>query len=336
MAEPIPAPPPEVPVTVVPALLTLTKLSALFFVLGIIAAARAFIDTMLGFIGQVVGNIPIIGGIFSAATGRLAQLISNKMGSWIIDLDPTYGGFFLALSTITGDLASDHLESAYFDFIHAKKFRGINDPRTINQRVTKTINKASAAVAASHAAVAANARTQHAAVAQAKVVARTATVGLAGELDHVIEWDIPRLRARTKKVEDGLAKAWNWIRARPLAIPAAVAASAVAVALTSLGASWIRCRNWKRIGKSVCGLPFALIEELLSAAIDVLLIADVCQITKLMIRTAESTVVQDALRGIVTGIDELMLCQGVDLPKPLDGYTAGLPPAQTFSALPAA
>ena len=159
---------------------------------------------------------------------------------------------------------------------------------------------------------------------------------LDAELNRTLHKDLPRINARVNSAEGSIGHLWSWVRAHTVDVAAIAFAGAVAVALGRLGGGWIRCRNWNRLGKSVCSLPFQLLEELLSAAIDVLLIADVCQITKVMIGVAESSIVQDALRGIITGVDELMLCQGVDLPAPLGGYAAGLPPAQAFSALPAA
>lgn len=156
------------------------------------------------------------------------------------------------------------------------------------------------------------------------------------EIGRVIAHDVPLLRDQVRGLEDGAINTFRWIRSHPLSAATAAFVGAVAYALARLGMGWPRCENWKKIGKHVCGLPLGLIEDLLAVAIDVLLIADVCKMTKLMIGVAESRPVQDALRGIILGVDELMLCQGVDLPKPLSGYTAGLPPAQPFALLPAA
>lgn len=269
------------PLTAWAAVLSLSKLSALFFVLGLIAAVRAFIDAMLGFVAATVGRLPIIGPFFSSGIGKLAQIISNKMGSWIMGLDATYGAFFIALSTITSELAQGQLDSAVFDFINAKKFAGVNDPATINKRVTKAINKASAAVATANSGIVTNTRENHLTAAKAKAVAKAQTAGLAGELDHVIEWDLPRLRARTRAVEDSLGRAWNWIRARPKTIAETVAAGAVAIALAQLGASWIRCRNWKRVGRDVCASPLSDIEGFLAIALGAAAIADFRELVKL-------------------------------------------------------
>ena len=47
-----------------------------------------------------------------------------------------------------------------------------------------------------------------------------------GEIGHVIEWDIPRLRAREKALSDSLGRLWHRIRSDPrLLIGSALAAS---------------------------------------------------------------------------------------------------------------
>ena len=60
--------------------------------------------------------------------------------------------------------------------------------------------------------------------------------------------------------------------ARPIATAAFVAA--VAVAVRRLGMNWVRCRNWKRIGKAVCGLPASRIDGLLAVLVGGLALAD--------------------------------------------------------------
>src|SRR6202043_2188520 len=83
------------------------------------------------------------------------------------------------------------------------------------------------------------------------------------EITHVLEPDIAALRARTKAIEHGAVKTFDWIRAHPGAVATTAFAGAVALALRKLGGGWIRCKNWRAIGKHVCGLPWSLIESLL-------------------------------------------------------------------------
>lgn len=58
-------------------------------------------------------------------------------------------------------------------------------------------------------------------------------------------------------------------------------AGAVALALARLGVSWIRCNNWKRLGRGVCGLPSSVISDILGLITDVFILADICEVIKL-------------------------------------------------------
>lgn len=60
-----------------------------------------------------------------------------------------------------------------------------------------------------------------------------------------------------------------------------LAAGAVALALAKLGVSWIRCNNWKRLGRGVCNLPSSVISDILGLITDVFILADICEVIKL-------------------------------------------------------
>lgn len=94
------------------------------------------------------------------------------------------------------------------------------------------------------------------------VAAKTSAV--AGELEHVIEWDLPRLRARTKALEDRVGKLARSLRKEVPALAGLSFVAAVAAVLARLGLSWARCNNVGKVGKSVCGMNPNLLESLLA------------------------------------------------------------------------
>jgi hypothetical protein len=114
--------------------------------------------------------------------------------------------------------------------------------------------------------------------------ADTRIAGLEGELGHLEDWTIPRLRDRVKGVEDSLTHAWQRIRGRTVVLGLAAVAGAVAVALTHLGLNWITCRNWKRIGRDVCRLPTHWISDLLALVADFFVLETICQAIPLLER----------------------------------------------------
>jgi hypothetical protein len=158
-------------------------------------------------------------------------------------------------------------------------------------------------------------------------------------LDHAIDVTIPKdvagLRVRTKTIEGELSKVWDAIRTSQGRFAAVAFAGAVALALDRIGLRWLKCSGLKSLGNRMACGGWRILDDLLAGIIDVLVIADLCQLTKLLISVTESSEVQGVLSGIIGGIDELLLCQGVARPPALDGYWTAPPPLQAFAALPA-
>jgi hypothetical protein len=119
---------------------------------------------------------------------------------------------------------------------------------------------------------------------------------LEGEFAHTIEHDIASLRARERALEDGAINTWRWIRTHPLSLASTAFAGAVAIALQRIGASWIRCNNWNRIGKSVCGVPASEIESLLGLLVGAAALANFRELVKLA---------QTVERGVASGLQDV-------------------------------
>jgi hypothetical protein len=101
-------------------------------------------------------------------------------------------------------------------------------------------------------------------------------------LEHEVAVDIPHdlagLRARTRTLENEYTRLFKWIRTHEGALGIATLTGAVAIALARLGGSWIRCNNWKRVGRSVCGLPANLIEDFLALLTDFVVLTNICTV----------------------------------------------------------
>jgi len=284
---------------------------------------------------RTIGRIPLIGGTIDSTIDGWLQQLTNRLGAAITSSEAHIGLAWHNLARQVDHLGRELYGLATLSLIIAKIMTGQATWKDYQSLLRRLKSEIAAGVRSGEHAL------QRIGVGE-KAVTRTVGANLAPrirtiehELDHVFTPELRVLRERVKSLEDGSIEAFRWIRTHPLSVGATAFAGAVAIALQRLGGSWIRCSNWNRIGRSVCGLPLSLIEGLLGDLIDVLIIADICELTKLMIRVAESSIVQDALGGIVTGMDELLLCQGVDRPPALDGYWTALPSAQTFAALPA-
>ena len=115
--------------------------------------------------------------------------------------------------------------------------------------------------------------------------------------ERTIELDLSKLRARVKSLEDEASKLYERVKGITTVPLVAAAAAVVAVALTSLGLNWIRCRNVKGIGRSLCGALGADLLALLEAGLVLSLVADPLALAKAGI-VAEETL-DSLIREIV-------------------------------------
>lgn len=145
-------------------------------------------------------------------------------------------------------------------------------------------------------------------------------------LDHVLFPEIAGLRARTRRILDELGRLGERLRGVERLLGTAAFAEAVAVALATLGVSWIRCRNWKRIGRGVCGMPSDLLSFLLGDAIIALAATDLCDLEYLVIAAAEEFA--PVLYELVDVEEALVGCHGNTKPPDRALPALHLPPLQ--------
>lgn len=101
------------------------------------------------------------------------------------------------------------------------------------------------------------------------------------ELAHVLGKDLPAIRAREKALEHGAIHTWKWIRTHPLSLATGAFAGAVTIALGRIGAGWVRCSNWNKIGRTVCATPGSDIDALLGLLLTAAAIADYQELVKI-------------------------------------------------------
>lgn len=104
-------------------------------------------------------------------------------------------------------------------------------------------------------------------------IEHTVTVTLPHEIGRIrtgekeLERVYDDLRGRTKALERGAIRTFEWLRAHPFSAATAAFAGAVAIALTRLGLGAFRCNSLKRLlNKRGCGL-WSDLDELLGLAV---------------------------------------------------------------------
>lgn len=252
----------------------LLALAGLLVALGLIKFVTAFIDFIVWMIRKTVGHIPFAGGAIAGLAHRGAAKLTNALGKAEQGLDHYIGWCWHNTAVLARHFVREIEGLAHVTWLIAKFLA--KHPSWAELK------------AFAHALVHPIRTFQHLErrlirLYRAKVAAIEHTVGAAvlprihaGEaaLDRVIEWDIPRLRARERAISRRLERLWKWSRAhaKPLATAAFVAA--VAVALRRMGLGWIRCRNVKRFGRAICGLNAPAFDALLAGLVGALALAD--------------------------------------------------------------
>lgn len=245
----------------------LFALALLYFALGGIKAVVYFVDFVIWIIRKTVGHIPFAGGAIEGLAKRGAAKLTNALGHAESGIDQYIGFCWHNLAhvvrwtlrvmehlahqiTVNALAASLHISRKHA----AQLIQALLHPIRTYQHVLRRFH-----------------RLEHAALHLLRHIVLEGVYPRirAGEaaLDHVIERDIPRLRARERALEKRVGREFNWIKAHPRSALSLAFAGAVSWAIAKFGGHWIFCRNWKRLGKHVCGLPFNLIEDLLGLAL---------------------------------------------------------------------
>lgn len=324
MAEPIPVPPPAQLVTVSALLIPLFRVCGLVVTLGVVFAVDALTRAFFGTVSGGIGWIPFLGQVIESPIHKIEAKVSSFLGGLETHIDASMGGYFHALADAVGRLADGEAESAWVDWTLGKALHlaraAVNTlPHhgTVTSQVRTVVKQVRTVI---HTVYVTGKIAAHAAPG---IVTRQVGA-LTGELDHVIEWDIPRLWRRTRSIENQLARLYRLARAHAVTLTTDAAVAAVAVALARLGGGWIRCRNWSKIGRAVCGLPSALIDDLLLTSVTALAVTDVCDFADAAYTVAQE--LQPLLFGLVDVENGLVGCHGASAPPALGIGALSLPP----------
>jgi hypothetical protein len=164
---------------------------------------------------------------------------------------------------------------------------------------------------------------------------RARTIARLKALEHAIAVDLPfelkGTRAIAKEAERVASRLWSQVRRLDKVTTGVLATALVATAVGRLGAGWIFCRNWRKVGRSVCRLDPRLLDSLLGAAVPILLLQDLCLIARLMRDAAEAAV--PALRALVVVAGAAVDCASQGAPPAMTLRTTALPVVDGLSEL---
>ena len=274
----------------------LIALAGLIVALGLIKFSDAFCRALFGRAEGWVSHIPWLGSVAVDGLKSVEARLTNYLGTAEEKVDSAIGATWHATARTVEFLEREIRRHATALLTIAAAIPGVGQFEAIYALVKK-IPALSHLVA--HTTVTVIQRVtkvekvvQHTVTRTVPAVARSVAI----PLEQGLELDVNKLRARVKALEDGAVRLYD--KAKGVAtIPAvAVAEAVVAVALTSLGLNWIRCRNWNRLGRSVCRTPVGDLEALLGLLAAGAVIADFRELVKLA---------QAVEHGVATGLQDI-------------------------------
>lgn len=231
------------------ALWPFTALVAYLFLWGLLQALDGFVRACFGTAEGAVSWIPYLGKVLSSPIHSLEHKIGSILGRYANYFETQAGIRWHSLGELVSQLAADVEAAALLDWTIAKRLSHFLTQAQIHlllkgvHAIGKVVNQQTKVI-------------QHRVVRVEKIVgtkANSAVVhrvgALAGELEHVIEWDLPRLRARERSIADRLDRLWKLFRKGEKIVVTTAFAGAVAVALGRLGIGWVRCTNARKFFK---------------------------------------------------------------------------------------
>lgn len=341
------------PIFLEPLVVPLLMLAGLVVALGMAYLADAIVRALFGTVSGALGWIPYAGKVLSAPVHSIEQKLTSALGRAEAGIDARIGRAFHELAKAVKWAGHELQAQASLLLTIATLLTGTTTVSgalrllgALRHELAVLRAKGGQLLALAHRIELA---LQHAAAGRIGGVVRVVQRPIAGELRGVERWVFPRVRGLEHELHDVVEPDVAALRARARAIEqqairafelakgawrvAAVGAvtAAVAVALQRLGLGWVKCRNVGRVGRSLCGFPSGLLDGLLEGAIDVLVVADLCELVSLMSRAAREF--EGPLLTIVGTADALIGCRGATKPAPLRLNAVALVPPTAPLAL---
>lgn len=325
-----------------PLAIPLIELLLLLVGIGMAGLSRPQAGGIVNWLGKVLGNVPIVGGILSIdQIVKLDRWVTHEIGKATQAITGRGVKWFAQLAHYQDVVGYWSLYWPVGLFHAVQHLVGHVIPRQVDAR-TKPIAKdaadAKAAAKASAATTATVPKRIHA-VDRTKEVTRIERVAM----PHAAEWDwLHRHFDAVRKSVAAVATAGATValphapafpipfgytikslRRRLHRVEALLGVGAFAAVLAStLGVS-LRCvkpgGNLGRLARSVCRAPTWLIRFLVAGVVEAFIVSDLCAFTSLM--TAEAVKIRPALLTLVDVEDALINCGGTSKPM-----TFSLPP----------
>lgn len=237
-----------------------------------------FAKAFFGAANSAVGWIPYLGKVVTSSLTKIEQKIVSFMSQAAAQMDAKMGAALHELARVVDWIGEEIRRHANLLELIAGILVGTAGVGLVTKLIQDLLR---------HSKVAQQTATKalHTAIALPRTIPRG--IGedvlprikrLERDAGHIIGVDIPGVRAGEARLYRGIDDLRKWVTRHALEAGTLATTAAVAWALARLGAGWIRCSNWNRVGKTVCGLPSHWIDDLLGLIADVLIVENICQV----------------------------------------------------------
>jgi hypothetical protein len=283
-------------------------IAACFVCIGIVGALHGFTRAVVGGIAGLLGAIPAIGGVLSSPVNAVAHWMEHEFAAAEAYLDATAAWWLHSLGELWAWLGREVRSQAALLYAIATTMVGPAVKHALERAIELVRDRA---VRLEHLTVLELGRLhrleeqlRHALVGyigaaifgalrpiehELGALDRRIDAGL-GALEHGVDVAIPAslngLRSWARELEDEYQALYHRVQRLEQTTTGEAATAAVAIALAELGLGWTRCSNVGRLGRLGCRLPLGLLEGLLGAGIEALLVADICRLSELIEREA--------------------------------------------------
>ena len=315
--------------------LTISFLLLCFCILafGMVRFSAVLVNAIHFVIAHTIGELPLVGSLVNDITGPVFRAVERGLAEVALGVQGSIGFYWHGLAYIAHALAREVRSHAHLLLAIAEStlplgwgviaWQEFGRLRRLLHLLGRGIDRVDSRIDTLLGSLADR--------IDARVLPRIRAID--NTLERHVFPDIAGLRARTRSILDELGRLGERLRHLERLLGSAAFAEAVAVALATLGVSWIRCRNWKRLGRSVCGMPSDILGALLGDGLVALAATDLCDLEYIIIAAAQEF--EPVLYEFVDVEQALVGCHGNTAPPDRALPTLHLPPLQTTLTLAA-
>lgn len=297
--------------------LAMTGLLACAVAYAIVTLAKQLSEAIVGGISHYAKKVPIIGGFLAAPFDWLYHKINNVLTPVLVGLEGNLGWYWNELGNLFASLGNEILGLATWVANLEDYLYGVVKPFVIHtvldglKHGAKWLRAELAHLKAKvyHVATVIEHPLTGPIAAGVKAGTRVITAKIAAAqrwithtgawLYHAVAVELPHTIAGLRARDLSLSRLYSRLRkivARHERLLGVSAITGLVVwALSRVGAGWVFCRNWNRVGRAVCRTPFGDIEALLGLFVTGVVIADFRELVKLAQKVEHETavVIQD-------------------------------------------